>query len=120
MLGIPLVLARPLHEAPFVSNAFTFHNGASTCNAPRGFLTPLFSIMNRTETSDHGRERKIRQISAEAIAQATAVAKTSRALRTRTTIVGQHYYHKSDLVDYRRPQRPVTTGGMEWSMPGRT
>eukprot|EP00959_Pyramimonas_sp_CCMP1952_P036528 764628-Pyramimonas_sp.AAC.1 len=35
--------------------------------------------------------------------RATAVAKTSRALRTKTTITGPHYYDEGDLVDYHRP-----------------
>eukprot|EP00959_Pyramimonas_sp_CCMP1952_P180712 3778563-Pyramimonas_sp.AAC.1 len=45
----------------------------------------------------------MRRASIEASTQATAIAKTSRALRTKTTIVG-------DLVDY---HRPTTTKG-DW------
>eukprot|EP00959_Pyramimonas_sp_CCMP1952_P330366 6917307-Pyramimonas_sp.AAC.1 len=38
------------------------------------------------------REQMIRKVCIEAITQATAVAKANRALRTKTTITGQHYY----------------------------
>eukprot|EP00959_Pyramimonas_sp_CCMP1952_P197094 4121483-Pyramimonas_sp.AAC.1 len=31
------------------------------------------------------------------------LAKTNRAVRTKTTITGQHYYDEVDLVDYHRP-----------------
>eukprot|EP00959_Pyramimonas_sp_CCMP1952_P052023 1087414-Pyramimonas_sp.AAC.1 len=34
---------------------------------------------------------------------ATATAQTSRALRTKTTIGGQHYNYQGDLADYHRP-----------------
>eukprot|EP00959_Pyramimonas_sp_CCMP1952_P169328 3537272-Pyramimonas_sp.AAC.1 len=42
----------------------------------------------------------IRKVCVEVIAQATAAAKTNRALRTKTTISGQRYYDEGDLVDY--------------------
>eukprot|EP00959_Pyramimonas_sp_CCMP1952_P205655 4300688-Pyramimonas_sp.AAC.1 len=38
------------------------------------------------ETSDHSHEQIMRKVCIEAIAQAIAVARTSRALRTRTTV----------------------------------
>eukprot|EP00959_Pyramimonas_sp_CCMP1952_P191735 4009374-Pyramimonas_sp.AAC.1 len=46
----------------------------------------------------------------KAITQATAVAKTNRALRTKTTITGQQYYDEGDLVDYQCP----TTAKGDW------
>eukprot|EP00959_Pyramimonas_sp_CCMP1952_P262632 5491738-Pyramimonas_sp.AAC.1 len=45
----------------------------------------------------------IRKVCIEAITHATAVAETNRALRTKTTLTGQHYYDEGDLVDYHRP-----------------
>eukprot|EP00959_Pyramimonas_sp_CCMP1952_P330092 6911502-Pyramimonas_sp.AAC.1 len=49
-----------------------------------------------TETSDHSREQMIRKVRIEAIIQATAVANTNRALRTKTTVTGQHHYDEGD------------------------
>ena len=57
----------------------------------------------KTETSDHSRERRVRQISIAAITQPTAVAATLGALGDDTKIPGQHLYKPGDLVDYRRP-----------------
>eukprot|EP00959_Pyramimonas_sp_CCMP1952_P139006 2909938-Pyramimonas_sp.AAC.1 len=80
---------------------------------------PVLDQEQPTETSDHSREQMIRKVCIEAITQATAVAKTNHALRTKTTITGQHYYDEGDLVDY---QRPATTkddwGG--WNGPFRS
>eukprot|EP00959_Pyramimonas_sp_CCMP1952_P330467 6919886-Pyramimonas_sp.AAC.1 len=45
----------------------------------------------------------IRRVWIEAITQATAAAKTNRALRTKAAITGQHYYDEGDLVDHHRP-----------------
>eukprot|EP00959_Pyramimonas_sp_CCMP1952_P394590 8267567-Pyramimonas_sp.AAC.1 len=63
-----------------------------------------------TETSDHSREQRMRKVCIEAITQATGVAKTKCALRTRTTITGQHYYDEGDVVEYYRP----TTTKDDW------
>eukprot|EP00959_Pyramimonas_sp_CCMP1952_P002220 45908-Pyramimonas_sp.AAC.1 len=64
---------------------------------------PVLDHAQPTETSYHFREQTICRVCIEAITQATAVAKTNRALRTKTTIAGQHYYDEGDLVDYHRP-----------------
>eukprot|EP00959_Pyramimonas_sp_CCMP1952_P378318 7925135-Pyramimonas_sp.AAC.1 len=56
-----------------------------------------------TETFDHSREQTIRRVCSEDTTQATAAAKTNRALRTKTTVTGQHYWEEADLVDYHRP-----------------
>eukprot|EP00959_Pyramimonas_sp_CCMP1952_P085994 1798816-Pyramimonas_sp.AAC.1 len=64
---------------------------------------PVLDHEQPTETSDHSREQTIRGVWIEAITQATAVANTNRALRTKTTITGQHYSDEGDLVDYHRP-----------------
>eukprot|EP00959_Pyramimonas_sp_CCMP1952_P086797 1815504-Pyramimonas_sp.AAC.2 len=64
---------------------------------------PVLDHEQQTETSDHSREQTIRRVCIEAITQATAVATTNRALRTKTTITGQHYHEEGDLVDYHRP-----------------
>eukprot|EP00959_Pyramimonas_sp_CCMP1952_P213833 4474319-Pyramimonas_sp.AAC.1 len=91
-LDIPLVFTRLLHEALFAANAFTFYNEVSPCNALFGRQPampadlPVLDHEQPTETSDHSREQMIRKICIEAIAQATAVAKTNRALRTKTTV----------------------------------
>eukprot|EP00959_Pyramimonas_sp_CCMP1952_P071056 1483443-Pyramimonas_sp.AAC.1 len=63
-----------------------------------------------TETLDLSREQTIRRACIEAITQATAVANTKRASRTKTTVAGQKYYDEGDLVDY---HRPATTKG-DW------
>eukprot|EP00959_Pyramimonas_sp_CCMP1952_P192596 4027210-Pyramimonas_sp.AAC.1 len=64
---------------------------------------PVLDHEQPTETSDHSREQTIRWVCTEAITQATAAAKTNRALRTKTTFTGQHYCDEGDLVDYHRP-----------------
>ena len=51
----------------------------------------------------HEREQRIRQVSIEAITQATAVAKTNRALRAKTAPDGARLYAPGDLIDYHRP-----------------
>eukprot|EP00959_Pyramimonas_sp_CCMP1952_P045107 942162-Pyramimonas_sp.AAC.1 len=52
----------------------------------------------------------IRKVCTEAIAQATAAAKTNPALRTKTLVTGQRYYDEGYLVDYHRP----TTSKGDW------
>eukprot|EP00959_Pyramimonas_sp_CCMP1952_P366991 7686595-Pyramimonas_sp.AAC.1 len=58
---------------------------------------PVLDHEQPTETSYRSRGRRMRRACMEAITQATAVAKTNRALRTKTTITGQHYYDEGDL-----------------------
>eukprot|EP00959_Pyramimonas_sp_CCMP1952_P029583 621137-Pyramimonas_sp.AAC.1 len=58
---------------------------------------PVLDHEQSTETMDHSREQTIRKVCTEAITQATAVAKTSRALRAKTTVTGPHYYDEGDL-----------------------
>ena len=113
---IPLVFTRLLHEVMFASNAFTFYNGVSPYNALYGRQPamlhdlPALDHEQETETSDHTREEVIRKVSLEAITQATAVAKSNKALRANTSITGQHYYREGGLVDYHRP----TTTKDDW------
>eukprot|EP00959_Pyramimonas_sp_CCMP1952_P082721 1728724-Pyramimonas_sp.AAC.1 len=120
-LDIPLVLTRLLHEALFAANAFTLYNEVSPYNALFGrqpAVLPDLPVLDHeqpTETSDHSREHVFRRACIEAITQAIAVAKTSRALRTRTTITSQHYYDEGDLVDYHRPTRTIGEAGMALS-----
>eukprot|EP00959_Pyramimonas_sp_CCMP1952_P282048 5895126-Pyramimonas_sp.AAC.1 len=58
---------------------------------------PALDHEQQTETSYHSREQTIRRVSIKAVTQATAVAESNRALRTITTITGQHYYGEGDL-----------------------
>eukprot|EP00959_Pyramimonas_sp_CCMP1952_P316342 6621365-Pyramimonas_sp.AAC.1 len=115
-LDIPLVFTRPLHEALFAANAFTFYNEVSPYNALFGrqpAMLPDLPVLDHdqpTETSDHSREQTIRRVCIEAITQATAVANTNRAFRTKTTITGQHYYGEGNLVDYHRLRLRKMTG----------
>eukprot|EP00959_Pyramimonas_sp_CCMP1952_P215569 4509389-Pyramimonas_sp.AAC.1 len=60
-------------------------------------LTCLFWITDSRRNCRISREQRILKGCIEAIAQATAVAKTNRALCTKTTITGQHYYDEGDL-----------------------
>ena len=107
--NIPVVFKRLLAEAMFATNAFTFYNGMSPYNALTGrqpqclpdLETPDFP--KGPEMSGHEREQHIRQVSLEAITQATAVAKTNRALRAKTAPDGARLYSPGDLVDYHRP-----------------
>eukprot|EP00959_Pyramimonas_sp_CCMP1952_P345264 7230597-Pyramimonas_sp.AAC.1 len=62
-------------------------------------MLPDLPVLDReqpTETSDHSREQVIREVCIEAITQATAAARTNRALRIKTTITGQNDYDEGD------------------------
>eukprot|EP00959_Pyramimonas_sp_CCMP1952_P211062 4417412-Pyramimonas_sp.AAC.1 len=72
---------------------------------------PVLDHEQQTETSDHSREQTIRRVCIETITQASAVAKTNRALRTKTTITGQHFYDEGDLVDFHRPTTTMDNWG---------
>eukprot|EP00959_Pyramimonas_sp_CCMP1952_P127646 2669886-Pyramimonas_sp.AAC.1 len=115
-LDIPLVFTRLLYEAFIAANEFTFYDEVSPCNSLFGrqpAMLPDLPILGHeqpTETSDRSREQMIRRVCIEAITQATAVAKTNRALRTKTIVTGQHYYEKGDPVDYHR----LTTTKDDW------
>eukprot|EP00959_Pyramimonas_sp_CCMP1952_P244403 5108862-Pyramimonas_sp.AAC.1 len=110
------VFTRLLHEALFAANAFTFYDGVSLFSAMFGrqpAMLPDLPILDHeqpTATSDHSRQQMIRKVCIEGIPQANAVGKTNRALRTKTTIVGQHYCDGRDLVDCHRP----TTTNDDW------
>eukprot|EP00959_Pyramimonas_sp_CCMP1952_P102960 2153214-Pyramimonas_sp.AAC.1 len=61
-----------------------------------------------------------RKVRAEAIAQAIAVARAIRALRTKTTIAGQRYFGEGELGDHHRPRNHEgRLGRLEWPIPGR-
>eukprot|EP00959_Pyramimonas_sp_CCMP1952_P045594 952572-Pyramimonas_sp.AAC.1 len=108
-LDIPLMFTRLLHEALFAANALISYNGVSPYIALFGRqpgMSPDLPVLDHeqpTETSDHSREQVISRVRIEAITQATAVARTHRALRTQTTITGQHCHEEGDAVDYHRP-----------------
>eukprot|EP00959_Pyramimonas_sp_CCMP1952_P324623 6795029-Pyramimonas_sp.AAC.1 len=74
-----------------------FYNAVSPCNALFGRQPamlpdlPVLGHEQQTEASDHSREHTIRRAFIEAITQATALAKTNRALRTNTISTGQHH-----------------------------
>eukprot|EP00959_Pyramimonas_sp_CCMP1952_P360136 7540951-Pyramimonas_sp.AAC.1 len=94
--------------ALFAANAFAFYNEVSPYIAlfgRRPAMLPDAPVLDReqsTDTSDHSREQTIHRVRIAAITQATAAAKTNCALRTKTTITGQHYYDEGALVDYHR------------------
>ena len=106
---IPVNFTRLLAEALFVCNAFTFYNGVSHYNALLGrqpACLPDLNVLDHettNETSDRSREQQIRQVSLDAITQATAVAKANRALKATARQAGQRHYKPSELGDYRRP-----------------
>eukprot|EP00959_Pyramimonas_sp_CCMP1952_P247320 5169994-Pyramimonas_sp.AAC.1 len=108
-LDITLMFTRLLHAASFAANAFADYSEVSPCSALFGWQPGVFPDLpvldheQPTETSDHSREQVICRACIEDIIQATAVAKTNRALRTKTTITGQCYYDEGDLVAYHRP-----------------
>ena len=104
---------RLLGEAMFVTNAFTFYNGVSPYNALTGRQPPCLPDLenidfpSKGENTDGNREQRIRETAIEAITQSTAVSKTTRALKSKTTADGAREYKVGDLVDYHRP--PATT-----------
>eukprot|EP00959_Pyramimonas_sp_CCMP1952_P274617 5740806-Pyramimonas_sp.AAC.1 len=108
-LDIPLVFTRLLHEALLAASSFTFYTEVSPYNALLGRQPamlpdlPVLEHAQPTETSDHSRGQVIRRACIETVTQATAVAKTNRALRIETIITGQHYFDEGDPVDYHRP-----------------
>eukprot|EP00959_Pyramimonas_sp_CCMP1952_P237400 4961514-Pyramimonas_sp.AAC.1 len=59
----------------------------------------------------------MRRVCIEAITQATSLANTKRALRTKTTSTGQHYYDEGDLVSSPH-DREGCLGRLEWPIPG--
>eukprot|EP00959_Pyramimonas_sp_CCMP1952_P300631 6288300-Pyramimonas_sp.AAC.1 len=81
--NIPIVCTRVVAEGIFVTNAFTFYNGVSPYQAHAwrqpSFLPDLDTLdfPQGPETSGHERGRRAREVSLEAITQATAVAKTN-------------------------------------------
>eukprot|EP00959_Pyramimonas_sp_CCMP1952_P096075 2008873-Pyramimonas_sp.AAC.1 len=77
---------------------------------------PVLDNEQPTEVLDHSREQTMRRACVEAITQATAVAKTNSALRTKTTVTGQHYYDEGNLFDYHRPTTTKDDRG-GWSGP---
>ena len=97
-------------EAIFVVNAFSFYNGVSPYNAHTGrqpaclpdFENPDYQSGGEI-IGDTGREQRIRLSAMEAITQSTAVAKTNRALKAKTTIDGSRLFNPGDLIDYYRP-----------------
>eukprot|EP00959_Pyramimonas_sp_CCMP1952_P264218 5525189-Pyramimonas_sp.AAC.1 len=99
LLHVPLVFTRLLHEALLAASAFTFYSEPAVLRD-----LPVLDHEQSTETSHCSREQAIRRVCIEAITQATAVARTNRALRTKTTSTGQHYYDEGDLFDYHRPK----------------
>eukprot|EP00959_Pyramimonas_sp_CCMP1952_P108231 2263008-Pyramimonas_sp.AAC.1 len=98
-LDLPLVFTRLLHEALFAISAFTCFNEGSPYNALFGRQPAMLPDLPTS-----------RWVSVEVIAQATAIAHISRALRTRTTFAGQHYFNEGDLVVYHR----LTTRKDDW------
>eukprot|EP00959_Pyramimonas_sp_CCMP1952_P341798 7160071-Pyramimonas_sp.AAC.1 len=97
-LDISLELTRLLHETLFAAKAFTFYSEVSPCIALFGrqpAMLPYLPVLHHeqpTETSHHFRQQTMRNVCSEASTQATAVAKTNRAARTKTTVTCQHYY----------------------------
>eukprot|EP00959_Pyramimonas_sp_CCMP1952_P088164 1844455-Pyramimonas_sp.AAC.1 len=95
--------------ALFAANALTFYNEVSPYNALFGrqpAMLPDLPVLDHkqpTETLDHSREQVVRWACIEAITQTIAATGTNRALRTKTTTTGQHYYDEGDLVDCHRP-----------------
>eukprot|EP00959_Pyramimonas_sp_CCMP1952_P239975 5014976-Pyramimonas_sp.AAC.1 len=90
-LDIPPVFTRLLHEAAFAANAFTFYKEVYPYTLRGRQLAmlsdlPILDHEQPTETSDHSHEQMLRKVCIEAITQATTVAKTNRALRTKTTV----------------------------------
>ena len=61
------------------------------------------------ELSDRTRH-KIRTAALEAMIQATSLARTSRAIRSRAIAATEVVYRKGDLVDYHRPTTKDVSG----------
>eukprot|EP00959_Pyramimonas_sp_CCMP1952_P119796 2504812-Pyramimonas_sp.AAC.1 len=102
-LDAPLMFTQLLYDALVAAIALTFLTEVPRCDAPFGrhlAMSPAFLVPDherQTETSDHSRELTIRGVSIETITQATAIGAANRALRTKTTIIGQHCYDDGDL-----------------------
>eukprot|EP00959_Pyramimonas_sp_CCMP1952_P006519 136217-Pyramimonas_sp.AAC.1 len=88
--NIPVVFTRASAEGIFATNAFTLYNRILPYQAHTGRQPSFFPDLDTLdfrkgpETSGHERERRVREVSPEATTQATAVAKTNRALRAKT------------------------------------
>ena len=121
---IEVSFKRLLGEATFVTNASTFYNGVSPYNAYTGRQPPFLPDLENVdfprggELTDTQREQRIREVIIESITQTTAVAKTIRALGSKTTADGAREYKVGDLIDYHRtPDSNDESGG--WNGPCR-
>ena len=107
----PISFPRLYAEALFVVNSFSFYNGVSPYNALTGRQPACLPELENIDFPKEGqpgaivpgeRERRIREVSIEAITQSTAVAKINRALKAKTTAGGK-LFKIGDLVDFHRP-----------------
>ena len=107
--GHDIPFSRLLSESIFVVNAFSFYNGVTPYNCHTGrqpaCLPQLANIdfPSAGTPSDGSREQRIREASLNAVTQATAEAKTKRALAAKTTIDGGKTFKIGDQMDYHRP-----------------
>ena len=116
--GADITFKRLLGEGFFVCNAFTFYNGVSPYNAYTGRQPACLPDLENAdfnasgEHTDAQREQRIREAG---IAQATAVAKINRALKTRQplTVVDSTSQETSSITTGRRPQRTNMVDGTD-------
>ena len=116
--GINSSIENLLSEAVFAGNSLVHVGGVSPYQCIYGrtpaMLPPLpeetdVSGSELDEVSDRARH-KIRTTALEAMIQATSLARTSRALRSRSIAATETVYRKGDLVDYHRPSTKDVSG----------
>ena len=107
-----------LAEAVFAGNSLVHVGGVTPYQCIYGrtpaMLPPLpeevdVSGAELDELSDRTRH-KIRTAALEAMIQATSLARTSRAIRSRAIAATEVVYRKGDLVDYHRPTTKDVSG----------
>jgi hypothetical protein len=117
--GVDSSIDAVLSEAVFAGNALIHVGGVTPYQCVYGrspAMLPPLPEENMTDASEElgslaERSRQhIRTAALEAMIQATSLARTSRALRSKTVAATQISYNPGDLVDYHRPSPKDISG----------
>ena len=107
--GIMITVTMLLSQALFVLNAMTTVGDHTPYNAVLGrapaVLPPLADTLapeGGGDSVDGRREARVREIAVSAMTQTSALARASRAARSKSSTSAVVEYHPGDLVDYRR------------------
>lgn len=115
--GVQASMEALLSEAVFAGNALVHVGGVTPYQCIYGrtpaMLPPLPDAdENKSELEPAAEQtrHKVRTIALEAMIQATSLARTSRALRSRAIAATEVQYKTGDLIDYHRPTTKDVSG----------